>query len=193
MAQDNDSPGPKILVGALIPLTVILAVTAYFLYARAAQAEARFAAARDAQAMSRRTANLALTHYDELRSRIGTKASEFDAAREEISAHFKKVDDRLNNLMNAVNAAVQSAEQNGARGPELANAKRDVQNAIASYCSQPQMTYIAALDRLTELTENLTVLMTRLATKGTGVRTSAEGAADADARGKNDQGPKTKD
>ena len=88
-----------------------------------------------------------VNQYDEMRTKIGTKAGEFEPAKEEIAANFKKIDERLNNLTNAVNAAVQKAQQNGAQGPELEDAKQNVQKAIASFRSEPNKTYISSLDR----------------------------------------------
>ena len=192
MAESNESQGLKIAVAAFITITVILAVTSYFLYASVSTAQARLDTEREARAMDKRVAALALRQYDTMRTRVGTKAEEFDAAMEEISASFKKIDERLKNLVNAVNAALQTAQQNGAQGPELENAKLSVQRAVASYRSEPNKNYISTLDRLSELTENLSNLATQLALKYPGASKSPEGATGA-AKDKKDQEPKAKD
>jgi predicted transcriptional regulator len=199
MAAANESQGLKIAVSAFITLTVILTVTSYFLYSNALSAEARLDSERyahkntqDAHKRTKDVADLALRHYDEIRTRIGTKAAEFDPAMKEISANFEKVEERLNNLINAVNAAVQTAQQNGAQGPELEDVKLNVQHAIASYRSEPNKTYISSLDRLTDAMENLALLTTQLSLKYVGVRKSLEGATSG-AKGQKDQGPGTKD
>ncbi len=62
-----------------------------------------------------------------MRAKIGTTAEESEPAKEEITAHFKKIDERLNNLTTQVNAAVQKAQAGGAQGPELEDAKQNVQ------------------------------------------------------------------
>jgi hypothetical protein len=192
MAADNESQGLKIAVTAFISLTVTLAVTSYFLYANLATAQARFDSARDAQNLARRAADLALRHYDEMRTRIGTKAEEFDAAKEEISANFKKIDERLSNLMNTVNGALQTAEQNGAQGPELEDTKLKVQRAIASYRSEPKKNYISSLERLTEAMESLALLTTQLSLKYVAEKKGREGATGG-ANGQKEQGPTKKD
>ena len=192
MAEPNESQGLKIAVAAFMTLSVILAVTSYFLYANVAKAEARLESEQDAQIRAKKMTSLALMQYDELRTRIGTKAVEFDAAKEEISANFKKVEDRLENLMSVVNAALQAAQQNGAQGPELEDAKLKVQKAFASYRSEPNKNYISSLERLTELIESLASLTTQLSRNYVGGRKSLEGATSG-AKGQKDPGPSTKD
>ena len=158
MTAANESQGLKIAVSALITLTVILAVAAYFLYNSASVAQARLDHERDAQTLARRAANVALHQYDEMRIRIGTKAEEFDAANAEISASFQRVDERLDNLIKKVDAAVQTAREHGANGPELEAVRLKVQGAIAAYRNEPAKNYISALERLTEVLENLALL-----------------------------------
>ena len=192
MATANESQGLKIAVAAFISLTVILAVTSYFLYSNAASAEARLESERNAQNHSRRAAAAAVAQYDDMRARIGTKAVEYDAAKNEIFAHFKKVDERFEHLSNAVNAAIKTAEQNGAQGPELEDIKLKVQTAIASFRSEPNKTYISSIDRLTEAMENLSLLTTQLSVEYAAVRKSLEGATSVP-EGQRKQAPRTKD
>jgi hypothetical protein len=192
MTEDNESQGLKIAVAAFISLTVILAVTAYFLYSSVAGAEARLEFARAAQQKDKLAANLALRQYDELRTRIGARAEEFDAVKEEMSAHSKKVEERLNNLMSAVDAAVRTAQQDGVHGPELEDLKLKVQRAIASYRSEPNRTYISSLNRLTDTMEDLALLTTQLSRKYIGAKKSPQ-AATGDAKGQKDHPTTTKD
>jgi len=123
MAAANESRGLKIAVAALISLSVILTVTSFFLYSHVSIAEAKLGAERDARRNDKRAAALALTQYDEMRTRIGTKAQEFDPAMKEISANFEKVEERLDYLINAVNAAAQTAQQNGVQRTKAASRK----------------------------------------------------------------------
>jgi hypothetical protein len=192
MAAANESQGLKIAVSAFITLTVILAVTSFFLYSSVAIAQAKLDSARHAQNLAKRAEALALMHYDEMRIRIGTKAEDCDAAKKEISANFKKVGERIDNLINAVNAAVHTAEQNGAQGHELEDIKLKVQRAIASYLSDPNRTYISSLERLTDAMENLALLTTQLSLKCAAMKKSLD-AATSGAKGQKDQGPTTKD
>jgi hypothetical protein len=161
----NDSPGLKIAVAAFISLTVILAVSLYFLYSAYSMANAKLIAANEMAAREKNVVNLLLHQYETLRAQIGTKAEDIDAATNEVSASFKRVDDRLIQVERAVDAAVQTARQNGVQGPELDQLKANVQQAIASYRNDPNKNYIASLNRLTDALENLALLTTRLSTR----------------------------
>jgi hypothetical protein len=172
MAADNESQGLKIAVAAFLTMSVILAVTSYFLYASASTAQARLDSEREGHMMAKKAAELAVGQYDEMRTRIGIRAAEFDAAKEEISANLKKVDERINSLESAVNTAIQTAQQNGAQGPELEDAKLKAQKAIASYRSEPNRNYISALERMTELVESLAILANQLS-RNVGARKSS--------------------
>ncbi len=176
MATSSESQGLKIAVAAFITLTVILTVSSYFLYSNASSAEARLASESEKRQTAEKAQSLAVTQYSEMRARLGTKAEEFEQAKEEITAHVKKIDDRLNNLTNAVNTAVQTAQAGGAQGPELEEAKQAVQKAIASFRSEPNKNYIGSLDRLTELMENMALLTTQLSLNYLNVRQSLEGS-----------------
>jgi hypothetical protein len=199
MAAANESQGLKIAVAVFIPLTVVLAVTSYFLYSNGASDQAQRDSAREAQNVARRAAAVALAQYDDMRARIGTKAEEYDVAKIEIVAHFKKVDERIGDLINAVNAAVKTAEQNGLQGPELEEIKLKLQTVLASYRSEPNKTYISSIDRLTEAMESLAILTTQLSVEYVAVRKSLEGPISvgkgqkARAPRTHDEAPKTKD
>ena len=162
MAAANESQGLKIAVAAFITLCVILSVTSYFLYSAYSSADARATAANEELNKAKKGQSDALNQYDDLRVKIGTRATEFEPATEEIKGHFKKLDQRLNDLMNQVNAAVQKVEQAGAQGPELTDTKNKILQAIGSYRSEPNKSYISSLDRMTELMENLSLLSTEL-------------------------------
>lgn len=182
MAEDNESQGLKIAVAAFISLTVVLGVASYFLYSNFAMAQARLDSARDGEQRAKRAAALALTQYDEMRTRIGTKAEECDAAKEEISANFKKVEERLNNLINVVNVALKTAEQNGVQGQDLEDINVEVQKAIASYRNEPNRTYISSLERLTDAMENLARLTSELSVKYSAVKRNVERGAGGNSR-----------
>jgi hypothetical protein len=176
MAAANESQGLKIAVATFIALTVILTVTSYFLYTAYSQADARLTSANDQLAQKSKESSLALTQYDEVRGKVGTKNQEYDQVKEEINAHFKKMDQRLENVTNAVNAAVQKAQADGAQGTELEEAKQNVQKIIASLRSEPNKSYISSIDRLQELFENLALLSTELSLNYVNLRKSLESA-----------------
>jgi hypothetical protein len=176
MAAANESQGLKIAVAAFITLTVILTVTSYFLYSNGASAEARLQSEQEAHTKTKSEKSLALTQYNDIRGKVGTKTEDYDPAKEEISASFKKIEDRLNNLTNQVTSAVQDAQSKGAQAPELQDAKENVLKAIASFRNEPNKNYIASLDRLTELMESMAMLATQLSVNYSGVRHNLEGA-----------------
>jgi hypothetical protein len=183
MAAANESQGLKIAVAAFITLTVILTVSSYFLYSNGASAEARREQAEEGANVKAKAASEALTRVEEMRNKIGVKATEHDPAKEEIAAHFKKVDERLNKLQEDVNGAVQKAQANGAQGPELEEAKQNVLRIIASLRAEPNKTYISAMDRMSELMDNLSLLNTELSLNYVNVRHNLESATDTYKKG----------
>src|SRR5437764_4453223 len=137
MAAANESQGLKIAVAAFITLSVILAVTSYFLYSAYSSAEGRLELARGDETKAKTAQSQILNQYEDFRTKIGTRAQDYEPAKEEIANHFKKIDQRLNDLMNQVNAAVQRTQQAGAQGPELEDTKNKIVQAITSYRSEP--------------------------------------------------------
>jgi hypothetical protein len=176
MAAANESQGLKIAVATFIALTVILTVTSYFLYSNYSQAEARLASATEQLAEKTKASSLAINQYEDVRGKVGTKNQEYDQVKEEINAHFKKMDQRLENVTTAVNAAVQKAQTAGAQGTELEEAKQNVQKIIGSLRSEPNKSYISSIDRLQELFENLALLTTELSLNYFDLRKSLESA-----------------
>jgi hypothetical protein len=178
MAAANESQGLKIAVAAFITLTVILTVSSYFLYSNGASAEARREQAEESANVKGKAASDALNRVDEMRTRIGVKASEHEPAKDEIAAFFKKEDERLNTLAEQVNAAVQKAQANGAQGPELEETKQNVQRLAGSIRSEPNKTFISMMDRMTELMDNLALLTTELSLNYVSVRDNLTSATD---------------
>jgi len=176
MAAANESQGLKIAVAAFITLTVILLVTSYFLYANYASADAKAASAADAENKAKAGQSAALKQYEEMRLKVGARAEEYDQAKEEIATHFKKVDEKLNTLTTAVNTAVAKAVTAGAAGPELEETKNRIQQAIQSYRSEPNKTYISSLDRFAELMENMSLLTTEMSLDYFALRGNLESA-----------------
>jgi hypothetical protein len=176
MAAASESQGLKIAVAAFITLSVILSVTSYFLYSAYTSAEGRLELAKAEETKAKTGQSSILTQYEEMRTKIGTRATDYEPAKEEINAHFKKVDDRLNTIMGAVNAAVEKAKNSGLQGPELDDTKGKIQQAIASLRSEPNKTYASSVDRETELMENLALLSTVLSLDYHDVRQRLESA-----------------
>lgn len=175
-ASSNESQGLKIAVAVFVTLTVILAVTSYFLYSSYARSEGLLMSEADKASKARRDADEALTQYDEFRKTLGTRATEFDPAKTEVATHLKKVEDRLIGIANMVNASVTRAQAAGAQGPELEDAKQKIQLAIESYRKEPNKNYISSLDRLIELLENLSLVDAELSANEAALRNNLESA-----------------
>ena len=139
MAAANESQGLKIAVAVFIALSVILAVTSYFLYSAVPRPTPSWPDGRgERRALQARRRATRLNQYEEMRGKIGIKAEESTPAKEEISAHYKKIYERLDDLMNAVNAAVQKVQQSGAQGPELEDPSKSPADRSTRYRSRAQ-------------------------------------------------------
>lgn len=175
-ASSNESQGLKIAVAVFVTLTVILAVTSYFLYSSYARSEGLLLSETDKASKAQRSADEALTQYDEIRKVVGTRATEFDPAKTEIATHLKKVDERLAAVVNGVNAAVARAQAAGAKGTELEESIQKARLAVESFRKEPNKNYISALDRLVELMENLALVDAELAANEDALKQSLESA-----------------
>jgi len=173
-AAANESQGLKIAVAAFVTLTVALAVTSYFLYSAYSQSEAKLESASANLTKQQRAASDAVNQYDEFRKLAGARAEEFDPAKAEVAAFFKKNGDRINNLVTATNAAIQKAQQAGAESKDLEEARARVQTIVNSYQSEPNKNFFSTLDRLTELLENISLLSTEMSSNYLGLRKSLE-------------------
>ncbi len=173
-APANESQGLKIAVAAFVVLTVALAVTSYFLYSAYSRSEAQLESEKDKASKAQRAASDAVNQYDSFREVAGARAQEFDAAKAEVAAFFKKNSDRINNLVTATNAAIQKAQQAGAESKDLEDARARVQTIVNSYQSEPNKNFISTLDRLTELLENVSLLSTEMSSNYVGLRKGLE-------------------
>src|SRR3954471_16308820 len=174
MAAANESQGLKIAVAAFVTLTVILAVTSYFLYSAYSKSEAQFEAAQEKLRTAQKAQNDAVNQYDDFRKLAGVRAEDADPAKAEVTAYFKKTDERIGNLANAVSAAIKQAQDAGATAAELEDAKAKGQTIVTSHRNEPNKNFISTQDRLVELLENLTLLSTQLSANYVGIRRGLE-------------------
>jgi peptidoglycan hydrolase CwlO-like protein len=131
MAAANESQGLKIAVAAFIALSVILSVSSYFLYSAYSAADAKVTSTTEALNTAKKATDAALSQYEEMRSKIGTKQPDFDPAKEEISSHFRKTNDRFDKLVESANAVIQKAGTAGA-GPEIQEIRDRIQQIVQS-------------------------------------------------------------
>ena len=176
-AANNDSQGLKIAVAAFVSLTVILAVTSYFLYSSYSHTDARLTAETQKASTADKAARDAISQLDELEKQVGTRANaEFDAVKAEIAAQTKKVNDEIAGLSTQVNDAVTKAEAAGATSTELASAKANVQGLTNSFLGEPNKTFISSLDRLKDLLREQAMLTTALSVNYIDVKRGLEKA-----------------
>src|SRR6478735_2085886 len=109
-AANNESQGLKIAVAAFVTLTVILAVTSYFLYSSYSRTEGLLQSETEKASKSERKASEALNRYEKFREYVGARGDEFDTAKAEVDAHFTKVKDRLAGIANSINASLAKAK-----------------------------------------------------------------------------------
>ena len=179
MAASNESQGLKIAVAVFVTLAVILAVSTYFAYKNYAETDARLAKAEADFRKATLTNNEAATTIEDLRKSIGLKAEVPDEMKTEIKNGYKKVDDEVKSLVEQSIAAVAKAQQAGAQGPELEEAKSRVQQVAAAYQGELNKSYISALSRATELMKNLGLLNNQMSINYTELRARLEGANQA--------------
>ncbi|MFO0908922.1 MAG: hypothetical protein U0794_11280 [Isosphaeraceae bacterium] len=176
MAASNESQGLKIAVAIFVMLTVILAVSTYFSYRFYDETAARLAKAdSDARAKEKSNSDL-LTANEALRKEIGVKAEELDGVKTEIKNERKKLDDAIKTLTDQANAAVTKAQESGATGTELEEAKARLAQVAAAYRGELDKTLLSSLSRTTELLSNLGLLTTQLSLNYTDVKRGLEGS-----------------
>ncbi len=174
MAAANESQGLKIAVAAFVTLSVILAVSSYFLYSAYSKSEAMLESEKDKASKAQTAASNAVNQFNEFRQLAGARSEEFDSAKAEVATFFKNNSTRIQNLLNSTNAAIQKAKQSGADSKDLDDALARVQTIITSYQSEPNKNFMSTLDRLTELMENINLLGTEMSSNYVGLRQSLE-------------------
>ncbi len=161
-APSNESQGLKIAVAAFVSLTVILAVTCYFLYSSYDKAVAQEAAAQEKVRNAQKIAADLQNERDEYRKSIGTRAEEIDPAKAEIKAEQKKLDEKVIGIQAKVDAVVAKAQQSGVTGPDVDQAKNTVKRLVQEYTTEPNKTFLSTTSRLADILENVEVEMTAL-------------------------------
>jgi len=174
MAAANESQGLKIAVAAFVSLTVILAVTSYFLYSNYAQTAEKLVAETGKAAQAAKAQNDILTQYEELKKQIGSKAEEFDGVKAEIAAERKKIDETLNSISPTVVEAIGKAQAAGAASPALEEVKTTAQNLASAYMNEPNKNYISSLSRIVDLLKNQARTTAVLAANYTDLKRSLE-------------------
>ncbi len=174
MAAANESQGLKIAVAAFVALTVILAVTSYFLYSNYDQTAGRLAKSEDDLRNSKKVQDTLLSQYDELKKKIGAKTEQPEEVTTEIKTAEKKITDEIGSIGPMVADLVGKVQAAGGTSPTLEETKNVAQNLIGSYQSEPNKSFIATAVRLTELLKNQAKLTSTIATSYVDLKRSLE-------------------
>jgi len=174
MAAANESQGLKIAVAAFVSLTVILAVTSYFLYSNYDKASAQLTAAQEESRKSQSAADLANRQYEDLKKQIGARVDDFDAVKAEIAAEKKKIDDDLALIGPAVLEAISKVQAAGESNPALDEVKQVATKLSTEYANDPNKSFLSALGRVKDLLKNQARMTAVLATNYTELKRSLE-------------------
>lgn len=174
MAAANESQGLKIAVAAFVSLSVILAVTSYFLYSSYDQTEAKLAKATDDANKAKSAQNTLLTQYEDMKKQIGSRAEEYEAVKTEIKNAEQKIQAEINSIGPQVIEMVSKVQAAGGTSPALEEVKTTAQNLLSAYTSEPNKTFISSTSRLTDMLKNQARLTTTLAMSYVDLKRSLE-------------------
>lgn len=175
MAASNDSQGLKIAVAVFIALSVILAVTSYFLYSNGSVAEAKLQQANEKIATLSKGQSEQLTQIEDLKGKVGIKDGEADV-KAVVQNHYKKIYERIDGILNSMNASLAKVRQAGAQPQEVQELEDKVKMVVQSFRDEKNQNYISSLDRLAELMEYLSLLTTEMGANYLELRHSLEAA-----------------
>ena len=178
MAAANDSQGLKIAVASFVSLSVILAVTSYFMYSNYSTADAK--ATEEAKKSS------------EAQRQLVEMKESFKEWRENISRDFSKYDDvkslkvasdkatavweaKLNTLAAEMTKAVGDAQARGAKDKEIEKAREIAESLVSSIAKDPQPTYLSRIDRMVDLVLAEGQLIVAIANDNVDLRQNLEG------------------
>ena len=149
-------------MAAFVSLTVILAVTSYFLYSSYSQTDAKLTQAeKTSVGEGQKAASDALNQYEELRKQIGTRADGNSMPpRPRSPPDARRSTKKSAALTVQINEAIAKAQEAGATSTELEYAKATVQQLANGYLTEPNKTFISSLDRLKDLLGNQAMLTT---------------------------------
>ncbi|MHC5539088.1 coiled-coil domain-containing protein [Singulisphaera rosea] len=163
MAAANESQGLKIAVAAFVSLTVILAVTSYFLFSNYSDATEKLSASEDNLRKSKTAEGLILKQYEELKGNIGSRAEEYEAVKGEIKAANDKINKEIGEIGPMVVEMVGKVQAAGGNSPALEEVKNTAQSLLASYQGEPNKNFISSLARVTDMLKNQARLTTSVA------------------------------
>lgn len=178
MAAANDSQGLKIAVASFVSLSVILAVTSYFMYSNYSTADAK-ASEQEKKAGEATTKLLEeRNNFKEWRENISREFGKFEdvaSLREASKKATANYEARLNTLPSEMTKAVTDAQARGNKDAEVAKWKETADSLVKSIIGDPQPTYLSRIDRLVDLAIAEGQLITAMANDNVDLRLSLEG------------------
>jgi hypothetical protein len=176
MAAANESQGLKIALVAFVLLAVILAVTSYFLYSAYNRTATQLTAAKETIRTKETAADTAQRQYEEMVKQIGSRAQDFEAVKAEIKAEQNKIDAEIGGLAQAFNDSIAKAQAAGATGPELQDAKDELQQISTAYLTEPNKNYISSLNRLKDQLKYVALIDQEISRNNTTLKRGLESA-----------------
>lgn len=177
MASANDSQGLKIAVAIFVSLTVILAVTSYFMYSEYSKASEQLEAARGEASQANQKASQANTNLLALRDRAGySNLSDANQIQQQIDADQQALLESLTNELTQANQTIAEAQQAGATGPEVARYRENLSGLVQTFTDESTQnpTLKGSLATLSAMTANQARLSTALASDLVRVRRELE-------------------
>jgi len=177
-AASNESQGLKIAVAVFVMFTVVLAVTTYFGFSNAAQAEAKQAEAEKQAGDAKRVAGEINNTLTELRKQSGfEKAGEDQAALTEALKKFKaELDTKVAAINNNVKAATKEYKDAGGNAPKVEELTQSADQLTGNFTNEPNRTLTSGLLRMTELLDNQARLTVAYAADNEALRKALEEA-----------------
>jgi len=178
MVAANESQGLKIAVAVFVALTVILAVTSYFMYSNASDYYAKMEDAKKESDKSQQAAKQALTQIQELRTLVAApyaNVEDFDAVKTGIKKDYDKVSQEVHRISADVKKMIDEYHQAHGTDPKVDDLAKSVDQLVAAYDSEPNKSLTSSLDRLRELLSSQAMLTTAFALDNVNLRNNLEG------------------
>jgi len=177
MAAANESQGLKIAVAVLVSLTVILAVSSYFLYSSGSQASAKLEDEKKKADSAQALATKAVGDLQDFKDRAGFKGiEEYEALKTAMSKFFDKVTNDVSEINAESKKRVAEYQQAGGADPKIKELQDSSDQLLAAYRDEPNKTLGASIDRLRELLRNQAYLTVEFAIDNMGIRHDLESA-----------------
>ena len=179
MAAANESQGLKIAVAAFVSLSVILAVTSYFMYSNYSQEAVKAADAENKSKEKEKVALDALRNRTNALEKIGgpelAKRDTVDAVNKAIGDETKKWEQKLAAGSAELTKALTAGPGQTQRSQDVEKARELAEKALSGVTSEPQATFNSRIDRMVDLIIAQTQLTISLLGDNADLRQTLEG------------------